>query len=128
MNEVKTLLNCDTKEFFKAFNSMRNDFDKFFKKTKLNEIIYKTADVSDDLSKEEREKAALKVYNERFRRVFEACFGDNLDLTYDVLKKVALGNEKYIESMGNIEIINFVFSVFTSPKLLPFFTVYFPTE
>ena len=33
MADVKTLINCDTKEFFKAFNSMRNDLDTFFKKT-----------------------------------------------------------------------------------------------
>lgn len=128
MAEIKTLMTCGTKEFFKTFNSLRNDFDKFFKKTKLNEIIYKSADIPEGDTKEERDKAALKIYNERFRRVYESCFIENIDLTYDLLIKIAFGNAEYIENMGNIEIINFVFSVFTNSKLLPFFTAYFPTE
>ena len=124
----KTLLNCDTKEFFKAFNAMRKDFDTYFKKTKLNEIIYKSAEIPADVNEEDKEKAAVNIYNERFMKVYEACFGGNLDLTYDILTKVCFGNESYVNEMGSIEIINFVFSVFTSPKLLPFFTVWFPTE
>ena len=128
MADVKTLINCDTKEFFRTFNSMRNDLDNFFKKTKLNEIIYKTVDLPDDLSEDEKEKETIKRYNERFENVVAACFGDNIDLTYNILTKIAFGNEDYINRMGRIEIVNFVFAVFTNSKLLPFFTSYFSTE
>lgn len=128
MTDVKTLINCDTKEFFRAFNSMRNDLDNFFKKTKLNEIIYKAVELPDGLSDEEKEKEAIKRYNERFEKVVAACFGENIDLTYSILTKIALGNEEYINKLGRIEIVNFVFTVFTNSKLLPFFTSFFPTE
>lgn len=128
MSEVKTLINCNTKEFFKTFNSMRNDLDKFFKATKLNEIIYKTVELPDNLPKEEKEKIAVKRYNERVEKVVSACFGDNIDLTYDILTKMSFGNADYINQMGRVEIVSFVFTMFTNTKLLPFFTSYFPTE
>lgn len=127
-SEVKTIISCSTKDFFKLMNSVKVDVDNFFKKTKLNEIIYKSADIPDTTDEKEKEKALHKAYTKRFENVVNACFGDNIDLTYDLLTKLCFGDREYVENMGSIEVVNFVFNVFTNPKLLPFFTTYFPTD
>lgn len=128
MKEIKTLLNCDTYDFFKAFNAMRNDIDDFFKKTKINEIIYKKYDIPNDVKGAEREKRFTEISNERFNAVVSACFGENIDLTYNLMTKICFGDEAYIKKMSEMEIIGFVFKVFTNSRLLPFFTSYKPTE
>lgn len=128
MEEVKSLLNCDTYDFFKAFNAMRNDFDEFFKATKINDIVYKKYDIPEDAPSEEREKIFTEIGNDRFNKVVQACFGDNIDLTYNLLTKICFGDEEYIKKMSEIEIVGFVFKVFMNSRLLPFFAIYKPSE
>lgn len=126
--EIKTLLNCDTYEFFKALNSMRNDIDNYFKVTKINDIVYKSYDIPEDLDEKEREKRFIQQGNERFNKVVVTCFGENLDLTYDFLTKVCFGNEEYVKSLGEVEIVNFIFKFFTHKRVIPFFATYKPME
>ncbi len=121
-NEKKTLLNCTTKEFLTTLNSMRHDIAKFFEQTKLDEIIYKTIDVPEDMPEKERGELLVKKYNERMDKVIETCFcAENIDATFELLAKMDFVTVEDIEKLGDMEVVSLLMKYMTSSRTMSFF-------
>lgn len=121
-NEKKTLLNCTTKEFLTTLNSMRHDIAKFFEQTKLDEIIYKTIDVPEDMLEKERGELLVKKYNERMDKVIETCFcAENIDTTFELLAKMDFVTVEDIEKLGDMEVVALLMKYMTSSRTMNFF-------
>lgn len=121
MDEKKTLLTCTPKEFLRQLNSMRNDIAEFFKLTGLHDIIYKAEKVPEDITGEERTKLVDKQYAERYDNVVAACFGEHIDLTYDILAKMSFSTVEEIENLDPADVINLLFKFFINERTMPFF-------
>jgi hypothetical protein len=121
-NEKKTLLNCTTKEFLTTINSLRHDIAKFFEQTKLDEIIYKTIDIPEDMPEKERGELLVKKYNERMDKVIETCFcAENIDGTFELLAKMSFGTVEEIEKLGDIEVVALLMKFMTNSRTMNFF-------
>ena len=121
-NEKKTLLNCTTKEFLTTLNSMRHDIARFFEQTKLDEIIYKTIDVPEDMPEKERGELLVRRYNERMDKVIETCFcAENIDATFELLAKMDFVTVGDIEKLGDMEVVALLMKYMTSNRTMSFF-------
>lgn len=121
--EIKSLLNCNAREFLKRMNSMRIDLVNFFNATGLSKIL-NTRDTVDGLEGEEKEKALNKIYAERYDNIISACFGDQIDLTYEILAKICFDNREYVESLDVPELVGLLMKILTNNRIISFFTTW----
>lgn len=124
MAELKkeTILNCSTKVFLKTINSLRHDVADYFKATKLNEIIYKSVDVPDNVSEDKRNEYLVDRYNERLDKIIFSCFSeDNIEKTYDILAKLSFDTVENLEKLDEMELVSLLMKMFSDSRTAHFF-------
>ena len=114
---VKTILNCDTKDFLRQINAIRHDVENFFKVTGIDKVIYNQPEIPDG---KDKEKKLLEIYNDRFNKTV-SCFGENIDITYALLTKMCFGDEEYVNGLKEMEIITLLMKMLTDGRVIPFF-------
>ena len=122
MDNVKTLINCTSKEFLKQINSIRGDLVEFFNKTKVHEIVYSSIKVDETITEESaREKELSRLMSERYDKILNVCFGENIDLTYNAIAKMCFDNKEFVEGLAPDEVIQQLMSFLVNGRTMPFF-------
>ena len=122
MNDVKTIINCTAKEFLKQINTIRGDLIDFFNKTKVHEIVYSSVKIDENITDESvREKEFSRLMSERYDKILTACFGENIDVTYNAIIKMCFDNKEYVENLAPEEVIQQLMSFLVNGRTMPFF-------
>ena len=113
---------CDTAQFMKAAYAMVDVVEKFDKATKINDIRaekLKLDGKETDEEKAEKEKAFIK---DKWSRILGSCFGENFDITAEMLAGFCFTTADEIKALAPYEINNLLFIMLSNERTKDFFT------
>ena len=119
---MKTLANCNPREFLVQTNKIRKSAADWLKKTRIFEIRQKQPVYTPGMTKEEKEEAQRKQVRENLREILDSMLDEYPEETADLMGLVCFIEPEDLENHKMTEILGAVAEVIADRDVISFFT------
>ena len=116
------LMNCDIPRFMQTAYSIREIVERFDIATGINSIRSEKMDIIDGETEAEHAEREKRFINDKWSRMMASCFGDNYEVTVELLAKVYFTTPEEINNLQPYEINNLLLIMLSNMRIRDFFT------
>lgn len=119
---MKTLANCNLKEFLMQTNKIRHKAADFYDIIGIADIRKTMPTFTGNETPEEREKKRIEQGKKNLSAIIDKCLDANIDATIEIIGLMCFKTHEEAEKMDATEFIDVVFEIIGSERVLNFFT------
>lgn len=119
---MKTLANCNLKEFLQQTNKIRHKAADFYDIIGISDIKKIMPTFKGDETPEEKAKMMQKQGLKNLSAIIDKCIDENIDATIEIVGLMCFKTPAEAAEMDASEFINVVFELISSERVVNFFT------
>lgn len=119
---MKTLANCNPKEFLVQTNKIRKSVANWLTLTKVMEIRKNQPQIPDDATDEERKKAVSDQARKNLMEMLDGILEEHPDETAELLGLICFIEPKDLEKCKMTELLGTFTEIVNCPEVIGFFT------
>ena len=116
------MTNCDTARFMKEAYKLRGVVERFETATQIKAIRAERFTYEGNETEEEKNDKAKTFMREKWSKIATACFGDNFEITKEMLAAMCFTEPAEIDELKPYELHNLLFLILSNERLNDFFT------
>lgn len=119
---MKTLANCNLKEFLQQTNKIRHKAADFYDVIGIADIRKTMPIMTGKETPEEAEKKRIEQGKKNLSAIIDKCLDANIDATIEIIGLMCFKTPEEAEKMDATEFIDVVFEIIGSERVMNFFT------
>lgn len=119
---MKTLANCNLKEFLMQANKIRHKAADFYDVIGIADIRKTMPIMTGKETPEEAEKKRIEQGKKNLSAIIDKCLDANIDATIEIIGLMCFKTPEEAEKMDATEFIDVVFEIIGSERVMNFFT------
>lgn len=119
---MKTLANCNPKEFLVQTNKIRRHVERWLSLTKILEIRKRMPAIDENATPDERRKAVSEQIKKNANDVLSAVMEEHPDETAELLGLLCFVDPEDLENHKMTEFLGAFTEIIESPEVIGFFT------
>jgi hypothetical protein len=119
---MKTLANCNLKEFLQQTNKIRHKAADFYDIIGIADIRKTLPTMTGKETPAEAEKKRIEQGKKNLSAIIDKCLDANIDATIEIIGLMCFKTPEEAENMDATEFIDVVFEIIGSERVMNFFT------
>ena len=119
---MKTLANCNLKEFLQQTNKIRHKAADFYNVIGIADIRKTMPTLTGKETPEEAEKKRIEQGKKNISAIIDKCIDANIDATIEIIGLMCFKTPEEAEKMDATEFIDVVFEIIGSERVMNFFS------